>query len=306
MSASLELNPGFPVEIDRYREHIGLVVIFSFESFRDASGELISSLEERTGGAVDRWSLNYVFRRLKFKVLTYVNKKFSEMPEIIEHLKHVVNQQKKIFICIVLSHGQNTSSFFTSDGFPMCLLEDIVVPLSGTFGTGESPTIPHFYLANMCRDDESIEGATIHPDLEPQSNMFSGFTVPVMEVLDNYEEEARNSFSLGEVYMLDDEEEVFSRITDDSRYKGKLKNTLIVFSTKPRQKSWSFKVKGSVFINSFLKILAESYNTSDLLSIIEKAGELTEQRLEHYDIKQSIQKENFELRDDVELSSKVS
>ncbi len=296
----MEPDECYPIAVSQKNNKIGKVLILSFEKFDDP-------LKDRIGGNVDCIGLTFMLNSIGFDVQVEANRIGSEVRRIVEQTaenKALLN----VFICIVLSHGAESTHFFCADNEELCLVTDIISPLQQS---ENMKNLVKIYMANFCRENFSST-------MPATPSSFDNVSPPQQQVLavansvtlqsaniSEYEEETEEIPILESQMNAHNEHFFVNNDTCDSdsehymnglysfdagssdrtttntfplgafdNLKVKLTNTLVVFSTLPNTASWRNEKLGSVFIEQFIRVMHEKHHIWDFLRIINHTNRL--------------------------------
>ncbi len=196
----MEADDCYPVEVSQKTQKIGKVLILSFENFEDSS-------EDRNGGQFDRIGLTFMLENIGFDVQVEVNLTGWEVRRIVE-LTAENTELSNVFICIVLSHGAESTHFFCTDGEKLCLVTDIISPLQQS---KNMKNLVKIYMANFCRENtQASDTPTTVPATQSQLSTLSPTLqdLPLETVLVVTNDDSLSSGGVNNSEKLEEKEEI--------------------------------------------------------------------------------------------------
>ncbi len=168
-------------------EFNGTAYIYNFENFSPCQHEL----PDRHGSSNDVALLFKLFTKMGLNTTVHLNLNHSDMRRSI---KNIIKKEKTcdVFICVVMSHGKESTKFHTSDGKLLCLQNDVMAQFE------TSPHISNIvkiYIANFCRVVQAHNpAAPSQPILKSKSTPL--FECDTRKIVTDLHSMSSNRFSL--------------------------------------------------------------------------------------------------------------
>ncbi len=263
-------EPCEEVSISETNSYIGRALILSFEVLNTQNDNMPESVVDTNG------LLLLLKHTLKFEVTLVQNRTRLEVSAIIKKFCRENHPQHSagIFMCFIISHGKGCSQFLTSDGQWMDVFEDVIQPIQN------APFMMNMkkcYILNFCRND-IINQVKFLDEMEEKQLSADQFGSPPV------------CFESGDKQIEDDSPIFYDHASDscDSLHeslikatmKTKLRRTFIAFSTLPGFSAFRDSTLGSLFVNQFVRVVAASYKTTDLMQMMEMVDRSMEKSME--------------------------
>ncbi|CAL4184327.1 unnamed protein product [Meganyctiphanes norvegica] len=135
------------------RQHNKKLYILNYIEFKKQASSRFSSttgarnIGRRDGAGIDSQNLMTTFRRLGYDVDLHENKTANQTNLILDYIQQ--NQNLEFLLLIILSHGIDDNTFYTSDGFQYSMKS-----IQQKFTDNGCPQLkgkPKILLANFCR-----------------------------------------------------------------------------------------------------------------------------------------------------------